>query len=178
MIPIVVIGSASDARNIFNILSRSSSCDYVSRDSLKVNTKVPCELCVYSFDKLPKSEGSPGVAIFSESNHSPIKRILPDGFRIIACGDEETAEEIAADSKAEVITCGFSERDCLEISSNIDGSSVVSIKQNINTIGGNVIEPCDIVVNNSESFTDSILLLAIAALIICDKLGGKDIINL
>ncbi len=178
MIPIIVIGNQSTAKSIHDILSRFGVTDFVTGDCIRLQDPGNTEFCVYSFDRLPKLYASSAVIVFADDRTNYVKRILPVGIRIVTFNGNRTAEKIAADSEADIITCGFADSDTITLSSNADGRAAVSVNGEITTLCGNKFYPGDIVIDFSDEPTESELLFSAALLILCDKLNGCENISL
>lgn len=178
MIPIIVIGNPSMAKSIHNILSRFGMTNFISNDCIKLQNLYNPEFCIYSFERLPKLYAPSAIIVFSGDQTNYVKRILPDGIRIVTFNGNRTAEKIAVDSEADIITCGFADSDMITLSSNTDGRAAVSVSREITTLCGNKFYPGDIVIDFSDEPSESELLFSVTLLILCDKLNGCENISL
>lgn len=104
-----------------------------------------------------------GNAFFVERDR--LRSLQGDCVVIVDSGDCEALTALSGLSLA-AITCGTSASDTLSLSSMTADTAAVSLQRTVKTLGGTVIEPCEIPVTITRPISNRCLLLSCALLIL------------
>ncbi len=167
MTNVVLSASRKNKHTFFQVTSLLSSHFSISVfDGVSLlQGEPPYEFMVYQSDQIQRLQGRPTVLLVQEAQCLSDKLEAGDQVVAVVLSDNGRAMELLSHSQVKGVTCGFSSRDTLTVSSISAESAVICLQRAITTFSGARIEPVELPVRLSRP-VDMFSLLCVAAILI------------
>ena len=161
MIPIIIL--SQHARPSLLAPLTAALGGRVSIDTADELTVGGGEFVIFVRRRLPQVHQRAVVAVCSWQGG----RLMRQNHLCAALSDDRRARRILRQSGCGALCCGMSLADSLTLSSLREDSAVISLQRELEDIGGNILEPCDLPVTLSSQYNTGDILLASACALLC-----------
>ena len=168
----VVLSAGKKCKHTFfhltSVLSDYFSLCVLDGQSL-LQGEPPYDFFIYQCEQLQHLHGQPTVLLVQEAQCLSPRLEVGEPVVAVVLSDNGRDMELLSHSKIKGITCGFSTRDTLTVSSITTESAVICLQRTLTTFSGATVEPVELPVTLSRPMDMFSLLCVAAVLLLSDQ---------